>query len=100
MVRIDELRGKSVPVTGASSGIGAAVSRAFGEQGAQVAIHWHSNETAALSVAHDIQARGGTAVLLRSDLTQPGAAQQLVQEGVRALQGLDVLINCAGSLVS
>src|ERR1700688_4526391 len=100
MVRIDELRGKSVLVTGASSGIGAAVSRAFGAQGAQVGIHWHSNEAAAQSVARDIQAQGATAVLLRADLTRPGAAQQLVDTGARALQGLDVLINCAGSLVS
>jgi 3-oxoacyl-[acyl-carrier protein] reductase len=89
-----------VLVTGASSGIGAAVSRAFGEQGAQVALHWHSNETAAQAVARNVRTKGGTAVLLRADLTQPGAARQLVDEGARALQGLDVLIICAGSLVS
>ncbi|HLQ13597.1 MAG TPA: SDR family oxidoreductase [Steroidobacteraceae bacterium] len=100
MLRIDDLRGKSVLVTGASSGIGAAVSRAFGEQGARLALHWHSNEVAARSVARDIEAGGAEAVLLRGDLTQPGIAQQLLDDGARALGGLDVLINCAGSLVS
>ena len=100
MVRIDDLRGKSVLVTGASSGIGAAVCRAFGEQGARVGLHWHSNEAAAQSVARDIEAGGAAAVLLRADLTEAGRARQLVDDGVRALGGLDVLINCAGSLVS
>jgi 3-oxoacyl-[acyl-carrier protein] reductase len=100
MVRIDDLRGKSVLVTGASSGIGAAVSRALGEQGARLALHWHSNEAAARSVARDIEAGGGTAVLLQGDLTTAGVARQLVDAGARALEGLDGLINCAGSLVS
>ncbi len=100
MVRIDDLGGKSVLVTGASSGIGAAVCRAFAGQGARVAIHWHSGEAAAQSLARDIQAQGGTGVLLQADLSRRGAARQLVDEGARALQGLDVLINCAGSLVS
>src|SRR5258708_3787731 len=100
MVRIEELGGKSVLVTGASSGIGAAVSRAFAAQGARLAIHWHANEAAAQSVASDIQAQGGTAVLLQADLSLPGTGRQLVDEAARALQGLDVLINCAGSLVS
>jgi 3-oxoacyl-[acyl-carrier protein] reductase len=100
MVHIGDLRGKSVLVTGASSGIGAAVSRAFGAQGARVGVHWHSNEAAAQSITREIQSTGGTAVLLQADLTQPGSARQLVDAGERALQGLDVLINCAGSLVS
>jgi len=100
MVRIEELGGKSVLVTGASSGIGAAVSRAFAAQGARLALHWHSNEAAAQSVARDIGAQGGTAVLLQADLNLPGAARALLDEGARTLQGLDVLINCAGSLVS
>jgi len=44
MVHIDDLNEKGVLVTGASSGIGAAVSRAFAAQGARVAVHWHANE--------------------------------------------------------
>src|SRR5260221_2247915 len=100
MVRIDDLGGKSVLVTGASSGIGAAVCRAFAGQGARVAIHWHSGEAAAQSLAHDIQAQGGTGVLLQTDLSRRGAARQLVDESASALQGLNLLINFAGSLAS
>jgi NAD(P)-dependent dehydrogenase (short-subunit alcohol dehydrogenase family) len=43
MLRIDDLENKSVLITGASSGIGAALSLAFAQQGARVAVHWHSN---------------------------------------------------------
>jgi NAD(P)-dependent dehydrogenase (short-subunit alcohol dehydrogenase family) len=39
MLRIDDLAGKSILITGASSGIGAAISRAFAEQGARLALH-------------------------------------------------------------
>jgi 3-oxoacyl-[acyl-carrier protein] reductase len=100
MLQIEDLRNKSVLVTGASSGIGAAVSRAFASQGARVAVHWHSNGTAADSVVRDIRAAGGTAVTIRGDLTERGMPQCIVDESAAALGGLDILVNNAGSLVS
>src|SRR5260370_31866576 len=62
MLRIDDLENKSVLVTGASAGIGAAVSLAFARQGARVAVHWHSNRAAADALVEDICRAGGTAV--------------------------------------
>jgi 3-oxoacyl-[acyl-carrier protein] reductase len=100
MLRIDDLADKSVVVTGASTGIGAAVSRAFARQGARVAVHWHSNAAAAEGVVRDIREAGGTAVLVQGDLTQRGVPQRIVEEAAAALGGLDILINNAGSLVS
>jgi NAD(P)-dependent dehydrogenase (short-subunit alcohol dehydrogenase family) len=44
---LEDLRGKAVLVTGASSGIGAAVAGGFGRYGARVAVHYHRNEEAA-----------------------------------------------------
>jgi 3-oxoacyl-[acyl-carrier protein] reductase len=100
MLRIGDLADKSVLVTGASSGIGAAVSRAFAAQGARVAVHWSANAGNARQVAQDIRAAGGSAELVQGDLTKEGDAKRIVEEGAKLLGGLDVLINNAGSLVS
>ncbi|MEP6885978.1 MAG: glucose 1-dehydrogenase [Gammaproteobacteria bacterium] len=100
MLRIDDLRGKSVLVTGASTGIGAAVSRAFAGQGARLAVHFNSNATGADEVVQDIRRAGGTAVAVQGDLAQGGAPQSIVDASARLLGGLDVLINNAGSLIS
>ena len=100
MLQIDDLQGKSVLVTGASTGIGAAVSRAFAQQGARVAVHWNSNAAAADGVVQDIRNAGGTAVQVRGDLARSGGPKNIVDESAHALGGLDVLINNAGSLIS
>lgn len=100
MIRIDDLNDKAVLVTGASSGIGAAVSRAFAAQGARVAVHWHKGEAAAQRIGAEIEASGGAAILVQGDLTRSGVPRRVVGESAEALGGLDVLINCAGALVS
>ena len=95
---LDHLSGKAVLVTGASSGIGAAIARAFAGLGAHVAIHYNSNEDGAQAVADDISAEGGTSVLVRADLTDPKTAKAMVEEAVKKLGKLDILVNNAGSL--
>ena len=100
MLQIGDLQHKAVLVTGASSGIGAAVSRAFGLQGARVAVHWNRNEAAADAVAREIRAAGGAAELVQGDLALAGVARRVVEQGSRLLDCLDILINNAGSLVS
>ena len=56
---IPDLSGKAVLITGASSGIGAALARAFAAQGAAVGLHYHSGEEAAQAIAGDIERAGG-----------------------------------------
>ena len=99
MLQIDDLQNKLVLVTGGSTGIGAALSRAFAAQGAKVAVHWNSNAAAANGVAREINAAGGTACLVRGDLAQSGGARRVVEEAIAALGGLDILINNAGALL-
>ena len=100
MLRIGDLTDKSILVTGASSGIGAAISRAFSEQGARVAIHCNGNTAGAEQVHSRIQDAGGVAHVVRGDLTQAGEAERIVRDSAEILGGLDVLVNNAGSLVS
>jgi 3-oxoacyl-[acyl-carrier protein] reductase len=100
MVRIDDLRDKLVLVTGASSGIGAAVSHAFAAQGARVAVHYRGGVDRARRVVADIGASGGTAVLVQGDLAHAGEPQRIVNDAATALGGLDILINNAGALVA
>jgi 3-oxoacyl-[acyl-carrier protein] reductase len=100
MLRIDDLAGKALLITGASSGIGAAISRAFAEQGARIALHWNSNRAAAERVLRDVRDAGGIGELVQGDLTRAGEARRIVECGAEVLGGLDVLINNAGSLVS
>ena len=100
MIRIGDLQNKTVLVTGASTGIGAAVSRAFALQLARVAVHWHANASAANEVVREIRDAGGTAVQVQGDLTRSGAGRRIVEEAAAALGGLDILINNAGALIS
>jgi 3-oxoacyl-[acyl-carrier protein] reductase len=100
MLRIDDLAGKSILITGASSGIGAAIARAFAGQGAHLAVHWSTNAAGAERVVQDIRDGGGVAQPVQGDLTGAGQPKRIVEESAEALGGLDVLINNAGSLVS
>jgi len=95
MTIIDDLKGKAVLITGASSGIGAALVRAFAAQGSRLALHFNSHEGAARALAKEI---GGAPPLVRGDLTKRGEAKRVVNEAAAALGGLDVLINNAGGI--
>jgi len=98
MTRIHDLQDRLVLITGASSGIGAAVARAFGAQGARLALHYNSHEEAALALAREIGQAGTEPLLVRGDLSKRGAARGVVEEAADRLGGLDILINNAGGL--
>lgn len=99
MLRIADLADRSILITGASSGIGAALGRAFAEQGAHVALHYNKNETGAEAVRREVEQAGGKAATVKGDLTLSGEAKRIVNEGAAVMGGLDVLINNAGSLI-
>lgn len=90
-----QVAGKHVLITGASSGIGAALAAEFASRGAQVSLA--ARRLSALEqLVGEISGRGGRAAALRVDLSQPGAGMELA-ERVRAEHGhVDVLVNNAG----
>jgi 3-oxoacyl-[acyl-carrier protein] reductase len=96
---IPDLKDKVVLITGASTGIGAAVARAFGAEGSTVVVHYHASEAAAHDVVAAIEAGGGHAHALRADATRPEQLVGLVKSTVDRYGRLDVLINNVGDLV-
>ena len=78
------LEGRTAIVTGASSGIGAAIARALAAEGARVA-----------GGARRVD-RLETEIQLELDVTDPLSSERFVDEAVRELGGLDILVNNAG----
>lgn len=100
---MSELRGKTALVTGASRGIGRAIAERLARDGAVVAVHYGTREAEARDVVESIEARGGNAVLIRSEFGVNGAAAEvdaLFGELDAMLGGkpLDILVNNAGIL--
>lgn len=81
---------KCAVVTGAASGIGAAVAKALSEQGHNVVVA-DMNETLGNEVANKI---GG--VYVHSDLSQREACEQLIDTASERFGGVDILVNNAG----
>lgn len=97
---MEDLKDKTALVTGASTGIGAAVAIAFAARGMRVAVHYNSSADAANQVVDTIRSAGGTAFALKADVRDTGAIRECVKQASAQFGGrIDVLVNNAGSLV-
>jgi len=91
-----QLTGKVAVVTGASKGIGAAIARQFGAEGASVVVGYSSDQAGAQRVVSEIESKGGKAVAVRADMTSQADITRLFDEAVQAYGRLDILVNNAG----
>jgi NAD(P)-dependent dehydrogenase (short-subunit alcohol dehydrogenase family) len=89
------LTGKRVLITGGDSGIGRAAVIAFAREGADVAISYLSEDEDARDTAALVEKAGRKAVLISGDLTSREHCRAVVDQAVRELGGLDVLVNNA-----
>lgn len=94
------LKGRKALITGADSGIGRAVAIAFAREGADVALSYlPAEQVDADETVKHIEAAGQKAVALPGDIREEAFCEQLVDEAVDKLGGIDILINNAGKQV-
>lgn len=92
-----EFSGKVALVTGAGQGMGRATALAFAGQGAAVAVSDINLETAQ-AVAREINAHGGEAMAIRTDVTEEAGVKAMVDAALGKFGTIDILINNAGIL--
>ncbi len=95
MIRVLSFQGKSIIVTGASSGLGAALAEAFARHGAQLTL-LARREAALDEIADRCRGLGGAAVSVVGDVTRAEDCKRVVDKAVDVYGGVDVLMANAG----
>jgi NADP-dependent 3-hydroxy acid dehydrogenase YdfG len=91
----NNIEGKVVVITGASSGLGEAVARQLAVEGARVALGARRSDRIE-KLAEELRAQGGMALSVTTDVTDRSQVQALVDAAVREFGRVDVIINNAG----
>lgn len=90
------LRGRVALVTGASRGIGRACSVRLAQDGARIAINYRNDLAGAEQTARLVREAGGEALLLQADVADPAQVSRMLDELVRQLGPVELLVNNAG----
>jgi 3-oxoacyl-[acyl-carrier protein] reductase len=90
------LKGKTALVTGSSRGIGRAIAERLAADGAAVVINYTRNEQPAQVVVNNILGKGGKAIAIQADMSQPAEVRRLFSEAEKAMGQLDIVVANAG----
>jgi NAD(P)-dependent dehydrogenase (short-subunit alcohol dehydrogenase family) len=96
---LEDLMGKVVLVTGAASGIGRATALAFAREGADPLIISDINADGLKETATSIEKLGHRVVLLPADVSDYDAVREMVEKALSVSDGIDVLVNVAGTAI-
>ena len=91
-----ELAGKVALVSGAGKNIGRAIALAFAGDGASVIVNGRSDRAAVDAVVGEIVQRGGKAVAQMGDVSKADEVHRVVDGGIKAFGGIDILVSNAG----
>jgi len=94
-----KLMGKVALVTGASSGIGAAIAEELATEGASVTVNYLRNQAGAAEVGKRIEAAGQVALLVQADVRRRDEVARLFREHLARFGVVDILVNNAGDMV-
>jgi len=83
-------------VTGGSRGIGAAVAKGLGKEGATVVINYNHSQGEAETVVNEIKAMGSLAVALQADISDAEATKVFIEKALADFGKIDILVNNAG----
>src|SRR5437773_5039414 len=95
-MKTKRLNGKVAVGTGASKGIGAAIAKALGAEGASVVVNYSSSKAEGEKVAKEIASDGGKAVAVQANVAKAPDIERLFAESKKAFGRLDILVNNAG----
>lgn len=93
---MNSFKNKTVLVTGASRGIGAAIVRRFASEGANVTINYLSNGDKATALAEECVGLGAKTLILQADVSDESAVEELIKKTVSHFGSIDILVNNAG----
>lgn len=91
------LQGKVALVTGAATGIGRAIARKLGREGAAVAVNYLTNPESAQEVVDDILAGGGSTFPVQADISKIDQFVALFSKTLGRYERLDILVNNAAT---
>ena len=94
-----KLAGRTALVTGASSGIGAAIAEELAAHGAYVTVNYFRNEAGARDVEAKVKARDRQAQVVQADVRRKSEVMRLFQAHLSRFGRLDILVNNAGDMI-
>ncbi len=95
-----KLAGKVAVVTGASKGIGAAIARKFGAEGAKIVVNYATDKAGAEAVVKDVEAGGSKALAVKANVSNVHDVEKLFAETKKAFGKVDILVRITQAYMS
>lgn len=93
---MERFKGKTVLVTGSTSGIGRGIAHRLASEGANVVVNSYRDQENVQEILDDITAQGGEAIFVKADVGKVEEVRHLIDKAVQHFGQLDILVNNAG----